>query len=181
MPQPKLVSITFLQPPVVGEPAVASVEEAGLGIWGPTDPRPTPPIYWPGFPGGGGGGQPPMMPPATYGWRFSGTEDVSGWYFMAGPFDKPRPLSGDNVALDPVLTHWTPSINGQGWTLISGPYDKPFPIFGVDPPPDVEPPEEPPVSEGCRWRYTDSGWVLVCGPYPKPKPPGGGGGNTPPE
>lgn len=28
-------------------------------IWGPTDPRPTPPIYWPGFPGGGGGAQPP--------------------------------------------------------------------------------------------------------------------------
>lgn len=26
------------------------------GIWGPNDPRPTPPIYWPGFPGGGGGG-----------------------------------------------------------------------------------------------------------------------------
>lgn len=29
------------------------------GIWGPTDPRPTPPIMWPGYPGGGGGGQPP--------------------------------------------------------------------------------------------------------------------------
>lgn len=33
--------------------------EGPVHIWGPTDPRPTPPIYWPGYPGGGGGTQPP--------------------------------------------------------------------------------------------------------------------------
>jgi hypothetical protein len=42
---------------------IGEMSPLDLGIWGPTDPRPTPPIYWPGFPGQpptGGGPQPPL-------------------------------------------------------------------------------------------------------------------------
>ena len=44
-----------------GGPIVPPEGGGGDGdhIWGPTDPRPTPPIYWPGYPGGGGGGEGP--------------------------------------------------------------------------------------------------------------------------
>lgn len=135
----------------------------------PDGAHPSHPIALPGDPWWEG-----RLPEPTASWHFTGGEQSSGWYFIVGPFDKPRPLSGDNVALDPALTQWSPCLDGMGWRLVSGPYDKPFPIFGTEPPDPVDPPEEPPVSEGCRWRYSDAGWVLVCGPYPKPKPPGGG-------
>ena len=47
------------------------------GIWGPTDPRPTPPIYLP--PGGSGG--PPVDPPAGGGDK--PPPDDGGWGFVA--------------------------------------------------------------------------------------------------
>jgi hypothetical protein len=52
----------------IGFPGNQPYPDQGLpgnqpGIWGPTDPRPSNPIYWPGYPGGGGGGgRPPGRP-----------------------------------------------------------------------------------------------------------------------
>ena len=196
MPQ-RFVSITFLQPPVVGQPAVAAVSEAPLGIWGPTDPRPGwglpgdqpypehPIFYPPGIwgptdprPGWGLPGpqppfpQPPMDPPSAS-WVFKD----DGWYFVAGPFDKPRPIKGVGQSVVDLIDGGWKATPG-GWYFVAGPYDKPRPIGPIDPP-IGEPPELPPDAEGA-WEYRDDGWYFTYGPLPKPQPPGGGG-NPPPE
>lgn len=196
----RYVSITFLQEPRVGvaTPAVVTGPPGTWGgagepfptppipiypggtpnppiIWGPPGPWPTPPIA--GIPGLPGYEPPrPTLPPASAGWRFN-----DGWYFVWGPFDKPRPL-GDNSNLDPIKTDWK-TMDGMGWWFVSGPYDKPIPIFGT-PPPDIEEPPTMPPAEG-DWVY-NNGWYFTYGPLPKPGPipgngNGGNGGNVPPE
>jgi hypothetical protein len=78
--QQSVVNIKILSaasPPDRPQPGPTPPTEPPLGIWGPTDPRPTHPIAgfdpihgtWPEGPGGpgggGGGGQPPQLKPPT--------------------------------------------------------------------------------------------------------------------
>lgn len=173
MPNTMIVQITPLNGPLVGQPFSAKVDS--LGTWGGSgEPFPTPPIA---FPPGWIGGVPPtepppeQLPPASADWVYN-----EGWYFVWGPFDKPRPI-GSSYTLDITKSGW--KTMGQGWYFVSGPYDKPVPIFGEPVPPDTEPPTEPPVNPGCKWHFIGGGWILVCGPYDKPRPPGSGGPDVP--
>jgi hypothetical protein len=92
------------------------------GIWGPTDPRPTPPIYWPGFPGQPpSGGQPPgggspgeptfpiWGPPGVELPPGSGYPPVAGHPLPPGE-TPPEPIKGWEAK--PVWTLRT------GWTVI---------------------------------------------------------------
>lgn len=69
------------------------------GIWGPNDPRPTPPIYMP--PGSGGGGNPPGI-----------------WGGGNEPFPTPPIFIPPNVP--PVLTPPTPPNPGDPTTVVPG-------------------------------------------------------------
>jgi hypothetical protein len=62
-----------------------------LVIWGPSDPRPTVPIYWPGFPHWPPTEQPPDPPPPDkWVWRYT---DEWGWVLdPPGGGGKPQPV-----------------------------------------------------------------------------------------
>lgn len=108
-----------------------------LEIWGPTDPRPTPPIYipggppgtWPGQrpphpahpivtpPPGGGPGEPPNgQPPAEAGGNWQWGWNVSnGWHpvYVPNPGGKPQPVppplgGGETPPTDPNAPHPEP-------------------------------------------------------------------------
>jgi hypothetical protein len=120
----------------------------GTGIWGPTDPRPNPPIFWPGYPGqpppgwggpGGGGGGPQPEPPRP-GWPgMPGGQPIPGWPGSSlppilgfwGPTD-PRP--SQPIQLPPWAGGWQPGIWGP-----NDPRPTP-PISGLPGLPGYEPP-----------------------------------------
>lgn len=110
---------------------------------------------------------PETLPPPTMDWVFN-----DGWYFVAGPYDRPKPICPTRSlqTVDLPKAKWVTD-GAHGWFFVLGPFDKPRAICGVEPPDPEEPPTEPPVDPGCRWTYTEAGWVLICGPYDKPKPP----------
>lgn len=114
-----------------GEPVVGTLVElptGGTGIWGPTDPRPTPPIYWPGFPGGGGGGGgggQPTHPIALPGDPWWGADLKPEHPIVIPPEGETPPTSPPDSNFD---CRWVYE-EGQGWVLYckGGPYDKPRP------------------------------------------------------
>lgn len=169
---PEFLFVTITPAPSSGLPKFDAVVEtkAPPGIWGPPGPWPSPPIAFPpgwigGIPPGGWPEPPTPMPEPDMDWVYSG----DGWYFIAGPYDKPKPIcpTANLAMVDLPKAKWTTA--GTGWYFVFGPFDKPRTICGVEPP-DTEPPTEPPVDPGCKWTYTGAGWVLCCGPYDKPKP-----------
>lgn len=59
-------------------------------IWGPNDPRPTLPIYWPGYPNWPPTGTSPTPPPDKWYWHYCSTE--LGWVLVPpGGGGKPQP------------------------------------------------------------------------------------------
>lgn len=115
----------------------------GTGIWGPTDPRPTPPIYLPpGYPG---------SPP-------SGAHPEHPIYWPPGT----QPHPEHPIALPPP-TVWPP---GPGIDVPSHPIVIPPP---VDP---DKPPEIPPGLITWKPVWTpDTGWVVIGFPnVPHPSP-----------
>src|SRR5262245_42954052 len=59
--------------------------------WGPDDPRPTPPIYWPGFPNWPPTGTPPDPPTDKWYWHYC--DDMLGWVLVPpGGGGKPQPM-----------------------------------------------------------------------------------------
>lgn len=95
----------------------------GDHIWGPTDPRPTPPIYWPGFPGGGGGGQP--QPPLVI-WGPGDPRPTLPIYWPGYPAWPPTEPSPE----PPPADRWTWQYDKQlGWVLVPpGGGGKPQPV-----------------------------------------------------
>jgi hypothetical protein len=113
---------------------------------------------------------PEQMPPPSQRWLMGS----DGWYFVAGPYDKPRPIGGGKSG--EVQGKWTNA--GTGWYFLAGPFDKPRPITPpgnggtppVDPPwPGVPPeaiPPKPPVDTPPPTFDLTWGW------YPLPAPGG---------
>jgi hypothetical protein len=61
-----------------------------LVIWGPNDPRPTQPIYWPGFPNWPPVGTSPTPPPDRWYWAY---DEGLGWVLVPpGGGGKPQPV-----------------------------------------------------------------------------------------
>ena len=113
------------------------------GIWGPNDPRPTPPIYYPGAPGqppgvinGGPGSLPPwVMPPIAPGGQPPG--------IWGG---KPPEWVDNTLPPDQPVAGWPPTIMP--------------PIFYPPDVPPVETPPEGPVEWHTGWT-PEKGWVVV--------------------
>jgi len=124
--------------------------EPPLGIWGPTDPRPTPPIYWPGYPNwptqppGGGGGQPGVPTFPIWGPPGSNFPDKPGYPPVAGHPLPPIPVPPEAPNLPPP---------GSPPVMIGGNQ----PVNPIAPPPAI------------IVNYPGVGLVLV------PLPSGGGG------
>ena len=145
MPHQKLVTITgimtFHDTPV--EPP-----QPPLGIWGPSDPRPTQPIYgfdrWTGqFPGG----RPPEPPPLGI-WGPNDprpTLPIAGWNPGTGQFpERPQPtppqggMPGNLPASDPSGSGWVYAfVPGYGWMWAKVPQRPESPSNEL--PPEVAP------------------------------------------
>src|SRR5215471_3686349 len=69
-------------PPMPSHPIVIPdpPTEPPLVIWGPDDPRPTPPIWWPGYPAWPPTGSSPPVPPNKWYWHYC--DDVLGWVLV---------------------------------------------------------------------------------------------------
>lgn len=64
--------------------------EPPLVIWGPDDPRPTLPIYWPGFPHWPPTQPSPQPPPDKWYWHYC---EGTGWVLVPpGGGGKPQPI-----------------------------------------------------------------------------------------
>jgi|SRR5262252_2468502 len=75
-------------PPIV-LPIPNPPHEPPLVIWGPNDPRPTPPITWPGYPAWPPTGTSPMPPTDKWYWKYC--PDI-GWVLVPpGGGGKPQP------------------------------------------------------------------------------------------
>ena len=148
-----------------------------LGIWGPTDPRPTPPIYFPPQQPPSGG--PPVVTPPIYyppvpGWPSippypgqmpPGTVPPQIWPspgHPAHPIVIPPPPGGG----EPPVIWPGPGIPPEG--------QAPLPEHPIVIPPPGEPPTEPPgLTDPGHWGYSlKYGCVWVpAGPGGKPHPP----------
>lgn len=141
-----------------------------LGIWGPTDPRPTPPIYWPGFPGGGGGGG-GQQPPGIWG-PLPGFPTNPIPIYPGGTPNPPGIWGGGNVPMP------TPPIQLPPWMISGGqppgiwgplPGFPSNPISGIpglpgyEPPKPGEQPPAPPLEMKVGWT-AQTGWVVVWVP-----------------
>lgn len=74
------------QPPIHLPPGVGSGNPPG--IWGPNDPRPTPPIHIPPMPPDPPNPEEPKPPPPDGGW---GWHPEYGWGYFPGNGGKPKP------------------------------------------------------------------------------------------
>jgi hypothetical protein len=152
-----------------------------LGIWGPTDPRPTPPIA---MPPGGVPGQPPL--------GIWGPTDPRPGYGLPGnqpypdnslPGQPPRPWGPTDPRPTPPI--YIPPAGGQPPLGIWGPTDprpgtglpgnQPYPDQGLPPHPAhpiVLPPGSPPTVPGegggperkVEWKTgwtAETGWVII--------------------
>lgn len=147
-------------------------------IWGPTDPRPTPPIYWPGYPGGGGGGtQPPggahPEHPIYYPPHIWGPTDPRPNPPIANVPGAPgyQPPSG-GVPSHPILE---PAPPGKVWAYVNIPGGKNGWILIDDPTALVPTPPMTETPPGQTWIYVKiptkgDGWVCVTLP-PELQPP----------
>lgn len=80
-------------PPVPTHPIVIPnpPTEPPLIIWGPNDPRPSLPIYWPGYPNWPPTQPSPQPPPDKWYWHYCSAE--LGWVLVPpGGGGKPQPM-----------------------------------------------------------------------------------------
>lgn len=139
-----------------------------LGIWGPTDPRPTVPIAGPGRPPGWGMANdpgygvplPPTQPPPLVIWGPGDprpTLPIAGWSPGSGTWPTPTPPPGTWGPGDP-----RPTLPIAGWDPSTGTWPKP------ELPPTL--PDVGPVDWKAAWTPT-TGWVVIgipTGPVPTP-------------
>lgn len=171
--EPFLALITPLAQPPTQPP------QPPIGIWGPTDPRPTPPIAGPNRPPWWGMAQDP-----SYGIPVGGVPHPSHPIHwgpggeIGGP---PYPSQGPGFP--------TPPIAGPGrppwWGMAQDPgYGVPLPPQPGDatPPPSAPPkPEAPPPPEGgWYWQGVWQLWVWVPTQTASPPPPAASGTPPPP-
>src|SRR5262245_7666968 len=65
--------------------------EPPVVIWGPDDPRPTVPIHWPGYPAWPPTGPVPPVPPNGWYWHYC--DEMLGWVLVPpGGGGKPQPV-----------------------------------------------------------------------------------------
>jgi hypothetical protein len=148
---------------------VAAEPQPPLGIWGPTDPRPTNPIAGPGRPPnwgmandpGYGVPLPPQQPPLVI-WGPGDprpTLPIAGWDPGSGTFPKPQPPLGT----------W----GGAGQPFPTNPIaEPPWGWGGTPPKPELPPtlPDYGPVDWKVIWTPS-TGWAVVgipTGPIPTP-------------
>jgi hypothetical protein len=161
-----MVEIVGITP---GSPPPRPHPEPPLGIWGPTDPRPTHPIAGiPGFPGytppggGGGGGGGPVDPGYSPPWAQLPVDPGYGIPEGGYPGNPPRPT---HPIMLPGMPGWgqpspgpgpgTPPSPGPGVTAV---------VIPVPAPPEGTPPTPPPAG-----MPPDSVQVLIWfGPGTKP-------------
>ena len=165
MAQPFLALITPLtggevQPPHPGQPP--------LGIWGPTDPRPTPPIHMPPS----GGGQPPRpwgpihYPdqglPGNQPYPDQGLPGNQPYPDQGLPGSQPRPSHPIYIPPaggQPPLGIWGPTDPRPGYGL---PGPQPRPEHPIVLPPDL--PEETPEGGKIEWKTAwtpQTGWIVI--------------------
>jgi hypothetical protein len=132
-----------------------------LGIWGPSDPRPTLPIAgWDPGTGTFPKPQPPQPPLVIWGpGDPRPTLPIAGWDPGSGAFPKPP---------QPPLGTW----GGAGQPFPTNPIAEPPWGWGNKPPEITLPPETPigPVDWKCAWTPA-TGWVVIgipTGPVPTP-------------
>jgi hypothetical protein len=149
MTAPFLALITPLgeQPPV-------QPPQPPLGIWGPSDPRPTLPIAgWNPGTGGWPTPQPPQPPLVIWGpGDPRPTLPIAGWDPGSGAFPKPPG--------QPPLGFWGPNDPRPSNPIAEPPWG-----WGNPPPPITLPPEVPGVLPGkvdwkTAWTPT-TGWVVI--------------------
>jgi len=127
--KPFLATITPLTDPGGGQPP--------LGIWGPTDPRPSNPISGPVFPGSpgyqppGGGGQPPGSPTFPI-WGPPGSSFPGGPGYPPVATQPPLPEAPPPDETPPTgplekMTWQTVWTEEYGWAVIGLPVD-PHPV-----------------------------------------------------
>jgi hypothetical protein len=152
---PFLALITPLASPEAPQPP--------LGIWGPSDPRPTNPIAgW--NPGTGNFPTPPTPQPPLVTWGPGDprpTLPIAGWDPGSGAFPKPPG--------QPPLGFWGPNDPRPSNPIAEPPWG-----WGNAPPLPTLPPEVPALPGKIDWQYgwtPSTGWVVVGIPtFPVPTP-----------